>query len=349
MSLKQDSRPAAPFDPRVIRRAHAWRRWLEEGQLTREGLLTFRAWLLHSAENRAAYRYIESFEQDGGAQRALVTIERANQLQAPERPRRRARPWRWLLLILLLLALLVGVALVASDQGLRTLPQRLFADYATGVGEQGRVGLPDGTMIQLGSRTAFDLEPIAGGYTLNLVEGEIFVVQSTGSPRLEIFSANGGASAEGARFGYRDVGETATIAVREGEVIALLSGGATDARSLSAGDRIAIDEDGMGPREAAEDPGMLAWRQGLLPRRTWTLEALVAEMRRYHPGLILVVDPDVAEREVDLPPRQATREPLAILRRAAEDLGIPYTESLGGRLILLGDAPWAEDERRGER
>ena len=286
MRLKQSSEPVPPIDPRVIRRAHAWRRWVEQGELTREGLMTFRAWLLHARENRAAYRYIESFEQDGGARRALASIERANQLQAPRRSRRRARPLRWLLLILILILLFAGTALVATDQGLRTLPQRLFADYATGIGEQGRVGLPDGTVIQLGSRTAFDIDPIAGGYTLDLVEGEIFIVQSTGSPRLEIFSPNGGASAEAARFGYRDVGSAAMVSVLGGEVIAIVAGGETDAQTLKAGERIAIGENGLGPRQPAEEPGILAWRQGLLWQRHWTLGELAAEMRRYHRCLL---------------------------------------------------------------
>ena len=67
-------------------------------------------------------------------------------------------------------------------------------------------------------------------------------------------------------------------------------------------------------------------------------------MRRYHRGPVLVIDPEAAERRLDLPPRQATREPRSILERAAEELGVSYTEVLDGRLVLIGDAPWAKGD-----
>lgn len=338
MSLKQGVERPPPLDPRVIRRAHAWRRWLQEGELNRKDLLAFRAWLQRSEENRAAYRYIESIDPDAG--RAVAHIEQINALTAPRRPRARRAPWRWLLIFLLLLAVVAAVGLIAIDRGLQTLPQRLFAEHGTWAGERGRVELPDGTVIQLGSRTAFDLEAGGGSYALKLIEGEIFVAQPEGSSPLEISSPNGGADAVGARFGYRDVGDSALVSVQEGEVIALIEHGALDSQSLVTGEEVAITAGGLGAPRSIALQDSFVWRRGLLTRRDWTLESLVAELRRYHSGVILLIDPAQAGRNVTFARLPAVNEPLAVLREAAERLGIGFVSTLGGRLVLLGDFPW---------
>lgn len=338
MSLKQGAERPPPLDPRVIRRAHAWRRSLQEGELNREDLLAFRAWLQRSEENRAAYRYIESIDPDAG--RAVAHIEQVNALFAPRRPRARRAPWRWLLIFLLLLAMAAAVGLIAIDRGLQTLPQRLFADHATWAGERSRVELPDGTVIHLGSRTAFDLEAGGGSYALELIEGEIFVAQPEGSAPLEISSPNGGADAVGARFGYRDVGDSALVSVQEGEVIALIEHGALDSQSLVTGEEAAITADGLGTPHSIALHDSFVWRRGLLTRRDWTLESLVVELRRYHGGIILIIDPAQAGRNVTFARLPAVNEPLAVLREAAEGLGIGFVSTLGGRLVLLGDFPW---------
>lgn len=336
--------PQAPLDPAVIRRAQAWRRWLLEGELTREGLLTFRAWLLHAREHRAAYRYVESIDSGPGPQQALMHIDRANELHAPRRREERRSPWRWLLLFFLLLLLLLGVYLVASDRGLQTLPQRIFADDGTGVGERGSIELPDGTTIQLGSRTAFDIEAAADSFDLDLIEGEIYVTQPPdGTASLEITSPHGGVSARGASFGYRDVGEQARVSVVEGRVIALLGGGSTDARALEAGQETEISADGLGATRPLALQDSLAWRRGLLLESGWTLQSLAAELRRYHPGLILIVDPQAADAGIAFQQQQRTQDPSAVLQRAAERLGIGYRSLLGERVLLIGDFPWEKN------
>ena len=340
MSLHQRPEPEPPYDPRVIRRAQAWRRWFQEGELTRQGLLTFQAWLLHSRENRDAYRYVESIDHGDGASRALVHIDRANELTAPPRRPERRGPWRWLLLILALLVIVAAVGLVATDRGLQTLPLRIFADHSAGVGETERVQLPDGTVIQLGARTAFDLEARGATYALDMIEGEIHVTQPEGSPRLEISSPNGGVDAEGARFAYRDLGGTALVGVEDGEVVALLEGGAATARRVTALQEVAFTEEGLSePRPM--DLESVAWRRGRLGRQVWTLDALAAEIRRHHPGLVLIIDREAAGRSVTLEGTQSTRMPLSILEAAAARLGIAYRPLLGGRLVVLGNFDWA--------
>lgn len=342
MSLQQRPDPLPPYDPRVIRRAQAWRRWLQEGELTREGLLTFREWLLRAPENRAAYRYVESIDRDDGVSRALRHIDRANELSAPPRRPERRGPWRWLLLVLFLLLVVAGVGLVATDRGLQTLPQRLFADHAAGVGERARVELPDGTVIQLGARTAFNVEASGATYALDLIEGEIYVAQPAGSPRLEITSPNGGADAEGAQFAYRDLGGHALVSVETGEIVALLEGGAVTARRVTAGQEILFTGEGLSdPQPVVREH--LAWRRGQLGRQSWTLDELAAELRRHHLGIILIVNREAAARDVMLPASQDVRMPLQVLEQAAARLDIPYRPLLGGRLVLLGHFPLAEN------
>ncbi|MEX0924159.1 MAG: FecR domain-containing protein [Rhodovibrionaceae bacterium] len=345
MTSGRNTQPSVPRDPAVIRRAQAWRRWLLEGELTREGLLTFRAWLLHAREHRDAYRYIESIDRGPGPQRALMHIERANELYAPLRRPRARSPWRWLLLGLFLLVVVVAVGLVASDQGLRTLPQRVFAEHSAGIGERGRVELPDGTVIQLGSRTAFNLEAAAESFDLDLIEGEIYVEQPPdATARLEIASPHGGASALGARFGYRDVREQAVVSVVEGRVVALLLGGSSDARALESGEEAAIAAAGLGATRALALQDSLAWRRRLLLQEGWTLGSLAEELRRYHAGVILIVDPQAAESGIAFSRRQSTQDPAAVLQEAAGQLGIGYRAYLDGFVLLLGDFPWEKAE-----
>lgn len=337
MTARRRDAPRAPHDPAVVRRAHSWRRWLLEGELTRAELLNFRAWLLQAQENRAAYRYIESIDGEFSAQQAVLHIDRANDLYAPRRGAPRRSPWRWLLLFFLLLLLTAAVGLIATDQGLRTLPQRLFADHAAGLGERARVELPDGTVIQLGSRTAFNLSPASGRYDLDLIEGEIYIAQPQGSSRIEISSDAGGASAQGAHFGYRDVRGHAVVSVVEGQVVALLGDGASDARGLEAGEEVTLDGRVLGATRPLKAEDTLAWRRRMLADSAWTLESLVAELRRYHAGVILIVDPGIAERTVVFPRRQTTSDPASVLRQTARRLDVGYSEILGERILLLGE------------
>lgn len=170
--------------------------------------------------------------------------------------------------------------------------QAWTAETRTAKGEQRDMLLPDGTRLLLNTDTAIDIAYDSALRRVLLRQGEVLITTAPDAmpePRPFVVDTPAGRlRALGTRFGVRHGADT-RIAVFEGAVEARSSAGAVlriDAGEAARLSRTQALPDGP----AGEGPG---WDEGVLVASDMPLDAFVAELRRYRPGLI-TLSPEVA-------------------------------------------------------
>ncbi|MAM72176.1 FecR family protein [Tistrella mobilis] len=240
---------------------------------------------------------------------------------APRVVARRLHRGRWA-------AGLTGLA-VAAGLAVMLLPGlalRMTADAATGVGELRLVTLADGSRMRLAPLSAADMQLDGNHRRVILRRGEAFfdVVSDAGRPF--VVQAGGvQVTVTGTGFEVDRDDDRVTVAVRSGTV--RVEAPAVPAVQLSPGETVEIPADGSAPIRGRIAPDAVAlWQDGRLFVDGATVGEVVARLRAYTPGLILVADDALADREVtglyDLRDPQAA---LSALMRAH-----------GGRLRRIG-------------
>ncbi|MEN2980652.1 FecR domain-containing protein [Tistrella bauzanensis] len=192
----------------------------------------------------------------------------------------------------------VLVLAIGGPDGLR----RLRADHATGTGEVAHVVLDDGSVVDLAPETAIRVRLSDTGRAVTLISGEAYfaVARDAGLP----FTVTAGTSrvtVTGTRFDVRLQPDTVSVAVESGSVMV----GPADAGSgaaphrLAAGDRLAVDRATGDARRSLQAPGAVAvWRDGRLQVTDATVAEVVADLRRYQPGWIVITDDRLAGRRI---------------------------------------------------
>ena len=234
----------------------------------------FAAWLEADPANAQAYVDAEALWNGGTLRQA------ADDLQQRRKPTRlqRLRPhWKPLATAAVLL---VGIFTVGN------LPVRLQADHLTVVGERQRVELNDGSRVLLNTNSAFSSDIDARQRVARLYQGEAyFEVPGGRSQPLELQAGPLRASVRDSDFAVRYLDGEALVRVQRGDVDVLAS---KDQRiRLSSGESIRIGPNGFGERERADLQKDLAWVKGRLIFENCPMSEVLAELRRYYPGLII--------------------------------------------------------------
>jgi Fe2+-dicitrate sensor, membrane component len=189
------------------------------------------------------------------------------------------------------------VLLVAGYGGWQQAPVWL-ADYHTGIGEQQRITLADGSRVLLNSGSALNVAFSADERRVTLEAGEA-LFETTDDPRPFVVETAGEAVQ----------GSAATFSVRRDGHVVLAKG---EAR---LGDHsLAI---------AADASAQTAWQRGKLIFNGKPLGQVLAELERYQHGRILLSDHTLSALEVsgvfDL------NEPQALLRTLEQRYGLKVT------------------------
>lgn len=293
------SNPASiePLPPEVRRQAAEWVVELQSEGVTAETRQRWQQWRGSHPDHEHAWQRIESF---GIKLRGLPSAFAHAALAAPGSAQRRQ------LIKALAVLLFVGgtTSWVVQE---KALLRHWVADRRTGTGARADFTLPDGTRIQLNTRTAVDIRFSASERVLRLLDGEILI--TTGHDRvaepaatyrpLIIQTAQGRIRALGTRFSVREVeedaGDTSRVAVYEGAV-EIRPKDAVGPLVLRAG------EQGRFTRTAAEfvgpaDRDSTAWTQGMIIAQDMPLANFLAELDRHRPGR-LACDPAIAQLRV---------------------------------------------------
>jgi transmembrane sensor len=233
----------------------------------------FEAWLGEHPQHR------EEFEVLQGLWTAADLVPAARLQALCENPPVRKARQSWVRY-----AVAASVVAVALGLGLFSglnHPAPYTAEYSTALGERRHVALPDGSVIDLNSRSRIQVKFEKDRRGIELIEGEaMFSVEHDTSRPFVIDAGNGLVTVTGTRFDVRrDLSET-RVAVEQGTV--KVQGQGAEFVSLSAGLGTRIDAQGTVAAAYAVNPAELtAWRSGKLVFNNASLSEVAAEVSRY--------------------------------------------------------------------
>jgi transmembrane sensor len=261
--------------------ALAWLMRLHSGDETANDWAAYEDWKATSAERRAA------------ALRAEALWDTLGSALAPKRGKGKTLP------AVLLAALALPV--LAFMSGVFGPPASYWAAYQASLGEYRSVRLSDGSIVDLDTATSFDFDPRGGTRTLTLYTGQIFVAVHPDVRRpFVVRTDNGAIRALGTAFDVRRDGGTTTVVVAESSVrVGLAGAAAAPTVDVHAGQQVAYSlSGGLGVPRPAEVQSMTAWRDGKIVFKDRPLGQVVAELSRYHRGMIVILDDELRQLPV---------------------------------------------------
>jgi transmembrane sensor len=244
-------------------------------------------------------------------------------------PLGRDRYWRRWLAPALAASLALVMIGAANDW-----PTAVYADAMTGTGEQRRVTLDDGSIVQLNTGSAITIDYGSDRRIIHLLKGEAAFTVATDRQRpFTVEAGSGSTTARGTRFIVRHVEDDTEVGVTEHSVrVANLSGPDRNGVVVKEGQTVRYGAHGITRPETADTDALSAWTRGRLVFVDRPLREVVAELARYHRGYICILDADLGNRRVSGIFR--TDDPVAALDTLQRSLGIGSTR-ITDRLAFL--------------
>lgn len=279
---------AAQPSPKVVKQAIQWMLRLRESGNSPALAQQCEQWRSAAHAHELAWQRVIHLHQDldlralPGAGVALQTLETSQR----RLHRRQA------------LKLLGGVALVGSAGWLARDLETVSAwtsDYATATGERRSFQLPDGSLLQLNTRSAVDLAFNEHQRLIRLKQGELLLTCSAlPNPGRPLLVQTRDALLEGfaGRFVVRQDGDCTHVSVNQGRV-AVHQPGNGELLWLGSGQDWRLDALGA-HRLDQVDMDAAAWSEGLIVTRNMRLADFLAEVSRYRHGFLSCSD-DIAD------------------------------------------------------
>ncbi|GFM89080.1 membrane protein [Pseudomonas cichorii] len=274
MNMNAESLNKSDISPAVAKQAVGWMIEMQEGGLDSRRQQAWQQWLNGNSEHQRAWAHIQRVNQRlSGLSSPLAHAA----LNAPSSSSRRHA---------LKLLLLLGAG-SAAGWGLRdqiTL-QPLLADLHSGVGEQRKETLSDGTQVQLNTASALDVRFDSQQRLIKLLQGEILMTAAADSRPLNLLTAEGivHASTTASRFNLRQLDGRTQLAVLAGSLEVSPSGHVGPALRLQAKQQVTFSHDAWDPVRPT-DASTGAWAEGMLVASQMKLADFLAELGRYRRG-----------------------------------------------------------------
>ncbi|TAI67238.1 iron dicitrate transport regulator FecR [Bradyrhizobium sp. Leo170] len=166
----------------------------------------------------------------------------------------------------------------------------LAADYRTATGEQRQITVADGISVQMNTQTSIALRPAAtSADRFELLSGEAIIGAASIKP-VQVIAADGLTSADAAKFNIRC--STAKI------VVTCLSGSVhvehrDHAATLREKQQVAYGGGMMSNVDLVDLATVTSWQDGYLVFRNEPLADVIAEVNRYRPGRIVLLDAEL--------------------------------------------------------
>ncbi|AZD09346.1 Iron siderophore sensor protein [Pseudomonas chlororaphis] len=256
--------------------AALWFVRLQEPAISAEERQRFDAWLAQHSAHRDEFQLLQSL----WAATDLVPKARLQALCATPPARLKRRP-------LLRYAVAASVLAVALGLGLFSglnQPATYSAEFSTALGERRHVALPDGSQVDLNSRSRLRVRYAKDRRSVELSEGEaMFSVEHDSSRPFVVAAGPGKVTVTGTRFDVRRDAAQTRVAVEQGTVrVQGRDAADSDFVNLTAGLGTAVDARGQVAAAYAVDPQALtAWRSGKLVFNNASLNEVAAEVSRY--------------------------------------------------------------------
>lgn len=157
------------------------------------------------------------------------------------------------------------------------------ADLRTASGERRDLRLPDGSLLQLSTASALNMDLEQGKRLLSLIEGEMALNLADNVPAMTIRTAQGQVFATGAELCIRQYGQSCQVSVWRGTVELTPQQGPS--MQLQAGQRAIMSAESITSVQPFDtrQPG---WRQGVLSVENQPLGRFLEELSRYRPGVL---------------------------------------------------------------
>ncbi|WP_445489682.1 FecR family protein [Rhodopseudomonas sp. RCAM05734] len=291
ITADEDVAAFAGVDP-IQREAYEWIVRFMGGDMASAEVEAMKVWYARSPAHAAAYanaRRVWGALGPVASTRAggNVTGEPVGRLVPPASMGRRA-------FIGGALAASVAYAVVKPPMSLWPSYSELTADYRTGAGELRQVTLADNTSLDLNTKTSVAVRSQTADTTLvELVSGEAAFSTGAASSSLTVLAASGRIVATRSNFNVRCDGSQVSITCLNGNLTIERAGIATrlDAtQQASYGDEVIS-------AVTAVDPGQVtAWRHGALIFDGMPVAQVIAEVNRYRPGRIVLMNESIGRR-----------------------------------------------------
>lgn len=279
----------------IIDAAIGWAVKLDFGAADAKTRAGFERWVSAEPVHAQAWRRVQSLKDDFNAVPANLALDALNAVGSGRQSRAMNR--RLALKGLLLVGATAGSGWAIRDHA----PwQRLVADASTGVGEQRRLSLEDGTLIVLNTDSAIRTDFAGASRVVTLLRGEVSI--STGADAAQavkrpflVDTPFGQVQALGTRFTVRLDEGGARIGVQE-DAVALRPAGAPATAVAHAGESWWLDR-GQAYKIATPAMDGSAWVDGAIVGKNMRLADLLAEFSRYRHFRISCA-PEVADLRV---------------------------------------------------
>lgn len=324
---ESDKRPDR--DRRIALDARDWIVRLASGDAGEADLRAFKAWRDAAPEHGQAFERERRFWQELQALEGAI----ARPLVQP-----RARP------LISRRVFVAGGALAAAAAGIVVMPrlERLWqADFATAVGEQKEIALPDGSVAALNTDSAIAVDFRPELRLIRLLGGEAaFRVKSGASAPFRVASLDGNSDALDAQFSVSAIDGLATVTVAAGRV-RVAAPTAPEAPLERDAIFVELKDDEQThyaagrrpvPAMAVDSGALLAWRSGRVIFEGRPFASAVAELGRYLPERI-VMRPGVAS-ELPVSAIFSTREALSAVQALAKTQGLTARRIPGVAIII---------------
>lgn len=284
-----DTRDCACGPTTVRDDAARWFVRLQEQAVTVEERQRFDAWLNEHPQHQDEFQLLQGL----WAAADLLPASRLKALADAPATRRERLP---------LLRYTVAASVVAVALGLGLFsglhhPGAYRAEFATALGERKHVALPDGSLIDLNSRSRVQVRYEQARRLIELREGEaMFSVEHDASRPFVVATDSGKVTVTGTRFDVRRDSAQTRVAVEQGTVRVQGRDAPEDQfTSLTAGLGTHVDAQGnVAPVYAVNAAQLTAWRNGKLVFDNASLSEVAAEVSRYREQPLMVTDPAVA-------------------------------------------------------
>ncbi|MDB5994846.1 MAG: peptide transporter substrate-binding protein [Pseudomonas sp.] len=271
-----DTRDCACGQTAVRDEAAQWFVRLQEPAVDVEEHQRFERWLNEHPQHRDEFQVLQ------GLWAAADLVPRARLQALCEAPpaRSKRRPLVRFAVAASVLAVALGLGLFS---GLNQ-PTPFSAEFSTTLGERRHVALPDGSVIDLNSRSRLQVRFEKGQRHIELSEGEAMFSVAHDSDRPFVVEAGSGkVTVTGTRFDVRRDSRQTRVVVEQGTV-KVQGHGAPDNEfiSLTAGLGTHVDDHGNVAAAYAVNPAELtAWRSGKLVFNNASLAEVAEEVSRY--------------------------------------------------------------------
>ncbi|QIH06287.1 MULTISPECIES: FecR family protein [unclassified Pseudomonas] len=237
---------------------------------------------------------------------------------------------RWSVGLAMAASVLLAVALGAGWQP-RHWVDDLGADYVSSQGQVRTVVLADHSEVTLDADSAIAVDFSHGQRHVQLRRGVAFFKVSHTGESFVVSAEQGEARVLGTEFEVRLQPRGAQVTVLSGRVGVTPAEGAP-LQVLGAGQQVAYGQGQADPLHAADSATQLAWRQGWLNYYHAPLAEVVADLRRYFPGRILLLNDELGSRRIS--GSFSSKDPQAVLDSLQAVLGFKQHKMLGRFIVL---------------